>query len=301
VTETLDVIVLGAGMAGAAAAAHLAPHADALLAQAEDRPGRHATGRSAAMFFETRGNADVRVLARASRDFLPHPHDSFAATPLMRRRDALFVATQAQRAALRALRADAGSCRRRPVLRPHLGLDEGGSTSSRITRGRKAALARGRSWPALPVRRVRQQLSLSKPTIEPKDCCRALRRTGSPGHEELVQPYQKLPLGKTLKPCSPVLVLLCCTLVTLQGKRMTTTLTSKGQVTIPKRIRDELQLLPGAPVQFSVNAAGEVVLHRPRPAKGLRRPKLDRFEVVRGRADVRWRTDDLMKLLRSDD
>jgi AbrB family looped-hinge helix DNA binding protein len=82
---------------------------------------------------------------------------------------------------------------------------------------------------------------------------------------------------------------------------MATTLTSKGQVTIPKRIRDELQLLPGATVQFSVNAAGEVVLHRPRPAKALDRPEPDRFDAVRGRADVRWRTDDLMKLLRSDD
>lgn len=81
---------------------------------------------------------------------------------------------------------------------------------------------------------------------------------------------------------------------------MTTTLTTKGQVTIPKRIRDELQLLPGAQVQFSVNAAGEVVLHRPRPSKGKRRP-LDRFDAVRGRADVSWRTDDLMNLLRSDD
>jgi AbrB family looped-hinge helix DNA binding protein len=83
--------------------------------------------------------------------------------------------------------------------------------------------------------------------------------------------------------------------------RMATTLTSKGQVTIPKRIRDELQLLAGAPVQFSVNAAGEVVLHRPRPGKGLRGPQPDRFDAVRGRADVRWRTDELMKLLRADD
>lgn len=81
---------------------------------------------------------------------------------------------------------------------------------------------------------------------------------------------------------------------------MSTTLTSKGQVTIPKRIRDELHLLPGAPVEFSVNAAGEVVLHRPRPAKGARR-RLDRFAAVRGSADVRWQTDDLMKLLRTDD
>jgi antitoxin PrlF len=82
---------------------------------------------------------------------------------------------------------------------------------------------------------------------------------------------------------------------------MSTTLTSKGQVTIPKRIRDELQLLPGAAVEFSVNAAGEVVLHRPRPAKNARPPRRDRFDAVRGSADVRWRTDELMKLLRTDD
>ena len=84
------------------------------------------------------------------------------------------------------------------------------------------------------------------------------------------------------------------------GILMTTTLTSKGQVTIPKRIRDELHLLPGVAVQFSVNPAGELVLHRPPVAKGSRRRPLDRFDAVRGRADVRWRTDDLMKLLRSD-
>ena len=82
---------------------------------------------------------------------------------------------------------------------------------------------------------------------------------------------------------------------------MPTTLTSKGQVTIPKRIRDELQLLPGTAVEFSVNAAGEVVLHRPRPVKGRRRPAPDRFDAARGSADVRWRTDELMKLLRADD
>ena len=82
---------------------------------------------------------------------------------------------------------------------------------------------------------------------------------------------------------------------------MSTVLTSKGQVTIPKRIRDELQLLPGAPVEFSVNAAGEVVLRAARAAKGTRRKPKDRFEAVRGSADVRWRTDELMKLLRADD
>jgi antitoxin PrlF len=80
---------------------------------------------------------------------------------------------------------------------------------------------------------------------------------------------------------------------------MATTLTSKGQVTIPKRIRDALQLLPGTAVDFSVNAGGEVVLHPARlPNRRLRK---DRFEAVRGRADVRWRTDELMKLLRTED
>ena len=82
---------------------------------------------------------------------------------------------------------------------------------------------------------------------------------------------------------------------------MSTTLTSKGQVTIPKRIRDEMQLSAGASVEFSVNAAGESVLQRPRPARGAPRASQDRFDAVCGSADVRWTTGALMKLLRADD
>jgi antitoxin PrlF len=82
---------------------------------------------------------------------------------------------------------------------------------------------------------------------------------------------------------------------------MTTSLTSKGQVTIPKRIRDALQLRPGNPVNFSVNAGGDVVLCPAAPPKGRRGAPKDRFDAVRGRADVKWRTDELMKLLRADD
>jgi antitoxin PrlF len=79
-----------------------------------------------------------------------------------------------------------------------------------------------------------------------------------------------------------------------------TTLTSKGQVTIPKHIRDALHLQPGTSVAFAVNAAGEVVLH-PVPSARSRSHPRDRFEAARGKADVKWRTDDLMKLLRGDD
>lgn len=79
---------------------------------------------------------------------------------------------------------------------------------------------------------------------------------------------------------------------------MTTTLTSKGQVTIPKQIRDALGMTPGCLVQFAVNRDGDVVIHKV-GARASRRP--DRFEAARGKADVKWRTDDLMALLRGDD
>ncbi|MDP2830401.1 MAG: AbrB/MazE/SpoVT family DNA-binding domain-containing protein [Sulfuricellaceae bacterium] len=78
---------------------------------------------------------------------------------------------------------------------------------------------------------------------------------------------------------------------------MSTTLTSKGQVTIPKQIRDALNLAPGCLVDFAVNREGDVVIHKA-GARTSRKP--DRFEVARGKADVKWRTDDLMALLRGE-
>jgi antitoxin PrlF len=78
---------------------------------------------------------------------------------------------------------------------------------------------------------------------------------------------------------------------------MHTTITSKGQVTIPKHIRDALDLQPGSAVAFSVNAGGEVVIHA---AIKARRAGPDRFDAVRGKATVKWRTDELMALLRGD-
>jgi len=80
---------------------------------------------------------------------------------------------------------------------------------------------------------------------------------------------------------------------------MAATLTSRGQVTIPKHIRDALHLQPGAAVEFAINAAGEVVLHRAR-SMCKANPRKDRFDAVRGCADVRWRTEELMKLLRAE-
>ncbi len=80
---------------------------------------------------------------------------------------------------------------------------------------------------------------------------------------------------------------------------MSTTLTSKGQVTIPKHIREALRLEPGSKVEFDVDNHGRVVI-QPVRAAPTRRPR-DRFESARGRATIRWRTEELMRLLRDDE
>ena len=100
-----DFLVIGAGMAGAAAAAQLAPHGRVTLLEAEDQPGYHTTGRSAALFSEMYGNALIRGLTRASRDFLFAPPEGFAAAPLVTPRATLYVARADQLALLDAFRA----------------------------------------------------------------------------------------------------------------------------------------------------------------------------------------------------
>lgn len=79
---------------------------------------------------------------------------------------------------------------------------------------------------------------------------------------------------------------------------MSTNLTSKGQVTIPKHIRDALNLAPGSAVDFAVNTSGQVVLNAATAQN--KKKAVDRFEAARGKATVKWRTDELMKLLRSE-
>ena len=76
---------------------------------------------------------------------------------------------------------------------------------------------------------------------------------------------------------------------------MSTTVTSKGQVTIPKKVREFLGLVPGSAVDFEVSGEREVTL---RPAgRNSRRPK-NRFARLRGRATVMMRTEDILALTR---
>lgn len=68
--ERFDFAIIGAGMAGASLAAGLAGRARVVLLEAEDRPGYHATGRSAAFWTESYGGAQVQPLTTASGPFL---------------------------------------------------------------------------------------------------------------------------------------------------------------------------------------------------------------------------------------
>jgi D-arginine dehydrogenase len=98
-SEDCDAIVIGAGIAGAAVAAFLAPHARVNLIERETQPGVHSTGRSAAMFEETYGPPQVRALTRASRAWFERERAWL--TP----RGSLFVGRAEQRDAVDALHA----------------------------------------------------------------------------------------------------------------------------------------------------------------------------------------------------
>jgi len=100
-------LVVGGGMAGASAAAHLSEHGSVALLEAEDHVGYHSTGRSAALFSGIYGNEVVRQLSRASRAFLFEPPTRFAAHPLVSPRDTLYFATGEQLHLLDQFREDA--------------------------------------------------------------------------------------------------------------------------------------------------------------------------------------------------
>jgi D-arginine dehydrogenase len=114
--RTFDFIVIGGGMAGASAAAHLARRGAVALLERETQPGYHSTGRSAALFSTIYGNAPVRALTRASQAFLFESPSWFTPTPLVSPRSTLFFATQEQAAMLASFREDADVAAHTQVL-----------------------------------------------------------------------------------------------------------------------------------------------------------------------------------------
>jgi D-arginine dehydrogenase len=95
-TVETDIIVIGAGIAGATAAAHLAAETRVALIEAEEAAGYHTTGRSAALWILNYGPPDVRVLTGMSRAFLETPPEGFTETPLLSPRPVLYIASEGQ-------------------------------------------------------------------------------------------------------------------------------------------------------------------------------------------------------------
>jgi D-arginine dehydrogenase len=124
-TGTAGAVVIGAGVAGAAAAAALATDRRVVLVEREALPAQHASGRSASVLSETSGHPIVCALARLSRPFFEAPPIGFTAHPLLSPRGLVWVGEAGDAALLDAL------AERAQVVAP---------TSRRLDRAAAAAL-----------------------------------------------------------------------------------------------------------------------------------------------------------------
>lgn len=125
-----DFVVIGAGIAGTSVACALQEAGEVILLEREALPGHHTTGRSAAFLVESYGPPAVRMLTKASRDFLVEPPDGFSEVPLVHPNPMLWIAREDQRKVLDEALAEgraagspveaidvAGACEVCPVLR----------------------------------------------------------------------------------------------------------------------------------------------------------------------------------------
>ena len=120
-----DIAVIGGGIAGLSLAAELAPEANVVVLEAEDQPGYHATGRSAAIFAQNYGSRLIRALTAWSASAYGSPGDG-----VLSPRGLIRIAQPHQEGALHALyREMAADCAltwleaeevlmRVPLLRP---------------------------------------------------------------------------------------------------------------------------------------------------------------------------------------
>lgn len=121
-----DVVVIGAGIAGASVACEIAGLCRVVLLERESQPGYHTTGRSAALFTETYGNAVMRALTRASKTFLHCPPAGFADAQLLSPRGTLLVAAFSDLPKLQQLAADCSA------LVANLALLDGAAVRARV-------------------------------------------------------------------------------------------------------------------------------------------------------------------------
>jgi len=102
-SETFDIIVIGAGIVGAAAAAGLGGTHRVALVEAEEQAGYHTTGRSAAIWIRNYGPPDVRVLTGLSQGFYLNPPEDIGTDHLAVGRKIIYLAPPEQVGALDTL------------------------------------------------------------------------------------------------------------------------------------------------------------------------------------------------------
>ncbi len=124
--STADVIIIGGGIAGISAAAEIAAEARVVVIEAEPHIGYHATGRSAAMFIRSYGNATLRALNAASASFFETP-EGVSDRSLLSLRGELLLAGESELGALADYEASSDGLERLtaaqavelvPILRP---------------------------------------------------------------------------------------------------------------------------------------------------------------------------------------
>lgn len=91
-----DIVVIGGGMAGVAAAAFLSRYGSVILVEGERNLAYHTTGRSAALFVVNYGGEGARPLALASRPFLENPPGDHITVPLLSDRGLAWVGDETQ-------------------------------------------------------------------------------------------------------------------------------------------------------------------------------------------------------------
>jgi D-arginine dehydrogenase len=123
-----DVVVIGAGIAGASVGGALATDRKVVILEREEQPAYHSTGRSAAYYAPGYGNEPVRELTIVGDAFYRSPSAGFSEAPLFRPRDWIHIAREDQLGSLAETQKSLGkaiepmSCQeveaRVPILRP---------------------------------------------------------------------------------------------------------------------------------------------------------------------------------------
>ncbi|HSM45396.1 MAG TPA: FAD-dependent oxidoreductase, partial [Acidimicrobiia bacterium] len=116
-----DFAVIGGGIAGVSAAAHLSPHGSVTVLEMESSLAYHTSGRSAAMLVENYGSDGARPLVKAARPFLERPPEQSVDSPLLSDRPVIWVAGEGT---LSVLEKRAAEARERGALCVVLDADE---------------------------------------------------------------------------------------------------------------------------------------------------------------------------------